>query len=182
MRYFGANSVTEYNIAYKYFSIVTMIWGILTTPIWSAVTDAYTKDDFGWINRTINKFFKLFLIFSLGGCVMLLASPLVFKIWIGDKVSIPFMLSVAVLIYCIVIMFSNIFVYVLNGIGKLKVQTYACTFSPILYLGVFFLCSKTFNLGVYSVIIAAILANFNGLFLAPIQCRKLLKTNKNDFK
>lgn len=175
MRYFGANSVTEYNIAYKYFSVITMIWGILTTPIWSAVTDAYTKQDYRWINKTIRKFFKLFILFSLGGIIMLLASPIVYHLWIGNKVTIAFLLSAAVLLYNIVVMFSNIFVLVLNGIGELKVQTYTCLVSPLLYLGIFFFCAKVLNFGVYSVIIAAILANFNGLILAPIQCRKFFK-------
>lgn len=175
MRYFGANSVTQYNIAYKYFSVITMIWGILTTPIWSAVTDAYAKRDYEWICITIIKFFKIFLLFSFFGMIMLSISPLVYKIWIGDKVDIAFMLSAAILLYSLATMFSNIFVFVLNGIGKLKVQTYACLFSPIVYLAVFFLCTEEFKLGIYSVIIAAILANFNGLIFAPIQCYNFLQ-------
>ena len=182
IRYYGAVSVTQYNIAYKYFSIMTMIWGIITAPLWAAVTDAYTKGDFGWINRTIHKFLKLFILFSSCGILMLLVSPFVYKIWIGDKVSIAFMLSTAILVYNIVTMFSNIFVYVLNGIGDLKVQTYACIFSPILYLGVFFLCTKELNVGIYSVIIASILANYNGLILAPIQCKKVLNNNMSKDK
>lgn len=37
-----------------------MVWGILTTPIWVAVTDAITHQDYNWIRRTKNKF----LVFS----------------------------------------------------------------------------------------------------------------------
>lgn len=179
MRYFGALSVTEYNVAYKYFSVVTMIWGILTTPVWSAVTDAYTKGDIGWITRMINKFIRFFILFSLGGLVLLVISPIFYKIWLGDKVTITFMLSTAVLIYNMALMFSQLFVLVLNGIGKIKVQTYASIFSPILFLMIFFLCAKELNIGVYSVIIASIIANYNGLILAPIQCRKLIKRANN---
>lgn len=175
MRYFGAVSVTEYNIAYKYFSVITMIWGILTTPVWSAVTDAYTNGDIGWITRTINKFLKTFVLFSIGGLIMLVISPIIYKIWLEDKVTITFMLSTAVFVYNITFMFSQIFILVLNGIGDLKVQTYASMFSPILYLITFFLCAKGLNLGVYSAIIASILSNYNGLILAPIQYRKLIK-------
>lgn len=174
IRYFGATSVTEYNIAYKYFSILAMIWGILNAPIWAAVTDALAKNDYCWINNTIKKFLRLFLLFSLGGFLMLLISPYIYKIWIGDKVSISFGLSVAVLIYNIVIMFGGIFVAVINGSGKLKVQMYACMISPFIYLGCFFLCTDVLQWGIYSVIIAAIIANFNGLLLAPLQCKSLI--------
>lgn len=179
IRYFGATSVTEYNIAYKYFSVLTMIWGIFTTPIWAAVTDASAKNDFGWIKRTIQKFMKLLIVFTLGGLVMLVISPFAYHIWIGNKVSIDFLLSAAVLIYCLATMISGIFVAVVNGSGKLKVQMYACVVSPIIYLGIFFLCASYLNIGVYSIIIASIIANYNGLILAPIQCRKMLNVNKS---
>ena len=40
-RILGPDSVTLYNVAYKYVSIVNMIAIIILTPIWSAFTDAY---------------------------------------------------------------------------------------------------------------------------------------------
>lgn len=177
IRYFGAVSVTEYNIAYKYFSILTMGWGILNTPVWAAVTDAITKGDYVWIQNAINKFLKLFLLFTLVGILMLIVSPWVYKIWIGDKVNIVFLLSLSLLVYNVVIMFGGIFIAVVNGSGQLKIQMYACLISPIVYLCCFFLCTKAFNWGIYSVIIASIVANFNGIVLAPIQCRKMINNN-----
>ena len=42
----GPESVTSYNIAYKYISVLWMLWSIMTTPIWAAVTDAVTKNDY----------------------------------------------------------------------------------------------------------------------------------------
>ena len=174
IRYFGAVSVTEYNIAYKYFSILTMGWGILNTPVWAAVTDAITKGDYVWIQNAINKFLKLFVLFTLAGILMLIVSPWVYKIWIGDKVNIVFLLSFSVLVYNVVIMFGGIFIAVVNGSGQLKIQMYACLISPIVYLSCFFLCTKAFNWGIYSVIIASVVANFNGIVLAPIQCRQMI--------
>ena len=72
-------------------------------------------------------------------------------------------------------MFSGIFVAVVNGSGQLKIQMYACLFSPILYLVCFFLFTKVFDCGILSVIMAAIIANYNGLILAPMQCKSMLK-------
>ena len=175
MRYLGANSVTEYNIVYKYFSVLAMLWGILNAPIWSAVTDALTKKDYDWIRRMVRKFIKYFIVFSFGGVLMLIISPWVYDIWIGNKVSIAFTLSAAVLLYNIFIMFGGIFIAVVNGSGKLKIQMYACLISPFVYLFTFYVCSSIMHLGIYSVIIAAIVANFNGLILAPMQCHKLLR-------
>ena len=175
MRYFGAVSVTEYNIAFKYFSIMAMAWGILNTPVWAAVTDAIAKDDYVWIKNVIEKFLKLWLLFVVGGVVMLLASPWVYDFWVGDKVTIAFTLSAALLLYNVLNMFSGIFIAVVNGSGQLKIQMYACLFSPILYLACFFLFTKVFDCGILSVIMAAIIANYNGLILAPMQCKRMLK-------
>lgn len=176
MRYFGAVSVTEYNIAYKYFSILSMAWGILTVPVWTAVTDAIAKDDYLWIKNTVKEFLRIFALFCGVGILMLLVSPLVYKYWIGNKVDIAFLLSVAVLVYNVVMMYGGIFVTVLNGCGQLKVQMYACLVSPFVYIGCFFLCTNIFNWGIYSIIVAAIIANFNGTILAPIQCWKMIKS------
>lgn len=175
IRYFGAVSVTEYNIAYKYLSVLYMVWGIMLAPIWAATTDAMAKGEYTWMQHTINKFLKAFLLFTIIGILMVVISPWIYDIWIGDKVTIPLLLSVAVLIYNLAIMYGGIFVSILNGCGILKVQMLACIISPVIYLGIFFLCTKLFNVGIYSVVIASIIANFNGLLLAPIQCHHLLR-------
>ena len=39
----GPAEVTPYNIAFKYFSIIMIVFAIILRPMWSSVTDAYTK-------------------------------------------------------------------------------------------------------------------------------------------
>ena len=72
-------------------------------------------------------------------------------------------------------MFGSVFVSILNGAGQLNLQMYSCLVSPIVFLGVFYICNQILELGVVSVIIASILSNFNGFLIAPIQCRIYLK-------
>lgn len=178
MRYFGAEDVTAYNIAYKYFNIAFMVWGILTVPIWAAVTDAITKGDYAWIRKTVNKYLKILFLFTAASVVMLILSPFAYQIWVGDSVSVAFGISLWVMLYNIAMMFSNIFVSVLNGASILKTQTIACIISPIVFLAVcMFLISEGFK--VESIMIAAIIANFNGLILAPIQYKIFIK-NKHE--
>lgn len=179
LRYIGATEVTAYNIAYKYISVVWMVWSIMTTPIWAAVTDAVAKGDFTWIKNTQRHYLKLLILFTIGGVFMVILSPLVYKIWIGDKVSISPILSVFVFIYIWVMMFGNIFVSILNGAGKLNLQMYSCLVSPLVYFGIFFFCCHVLKFGVISVLIASILSNFNGFLIAPLQCRYYLKNVLN---
>jgi Na+-driven multidrug efflux pump len=74
-------------------------------------------------------------------------------------------------------MFGNLFVNIINGSGQLKVQTIASLFSPFVFLAVCYVLIKQ-QIGVQAVLIAAIISNFNGLILAPLQCYYLVKPTK----
>lgn len=41
--YLTPSDVTNYNISYKYFSIITILNNIVCLPLWSAFTEAYFK-------------------------------------------------------------------------------------------------------------------------------------------
>jgi len=181
MRNYGADEVTSYNIAYKYFNVLYMIWGIMMTPIWAAVTDAAAREEYGWIKNMQRKYLFVFGMLSLAGFFMLVVSHWVYDMWVGDKVSISFMLSLWVLIYNIVLMFGSIYVQILNGLGRLNLQTIACCVSPLVFLGVTWVLVDR-GVGVYAILIASVIANFNGFILAPIQCysflSKAIRTNR----
>jgi O-antigen/teichoic acid export membrane protein len=186
LRYYGANDVTAYNVSYRYFSVLNMGWSILIAPLWVAVTDAVTNKEFSWIRNVEKKYTLLWLTSFVFGAIMLYASSFVYHIWVGDKVSIPFTLSFWILIYNLQFMFAYIFVSILNGAGILKVQMYSSLVSPLLFLGLCYYFISN-NLGVHYIIIAAILSNFNGIILAPIQCYfkfrvKNTQTNLDEIK
>ena len=103
--------------------------------------------------------------------LMLFAAPTAYDLWIGDKVSVSFGLSLWNMIYFLVLMFGGIYVSILNGVGLLRVQTIASLISPVVFLVV---CYALIQHGyaVYSVLVAAVVANFNGYLLAPIQFYK----------
>lgn len=177
IRYFGAGDVTEYNIAYKYFNVPFLLWATIITPVWAAVTDAIAKDDYEWISGMVQKYLKYLLIFVVAELLLLLLSNVFYNIWIGDKVNVHFDISLWMMIFNVVMMFGSIFVNVLNGAGILRVQVLACIISPLVFIALFVLF-KNMGWGVKSIIIASIIANFNGLILAPVQCSHWLKTKR----
>lgn len=174
IRNFGPADVTEYNIAYKYFSILTMVWGIMTAPIWSAVTDAMAKREFIWVKSMARKYLRTFLLFLILAPIMLLLSTPMYNLWVGESINIPFALSFWVMVFNLVTMFGSLYVNILNGAGILKTQTIACCISPLIFLGVTYLLINA-GCGVYSILIGSIVANFNGIIIAPIQVYHLLK-------
>ena len=169
---FGPESVTPYNIAYRYFSLVPMAMNLILAPMWSATTDAYTKGDFDWIKRTMKSVKKVLTAFSCGIIVMIAISNYIYRIWIGSEVQIPFMLSFMTGIYVCILVWSLAYSNFINGFGKLYLQTIntivvALLFVPICY-------SFGIKFGIVGLLTGMCILNISGLILNHIQFDKLI--------
>jgi O-antigen/teichoic acid export membrane protein len=178
-RNFGPTDVTSYNIVFKYFGILNMIFIIFLTPFWSASTEAYMKNDIQWIKNGIKKYTQLNILLIIAGCIMLIFSDTLYRLWLGKgTVNIDFYLSFWGFLYFSLTMFSGKYVYFLNGINALRIQFLASIVSPFIYIVVSILLIKYYHMGVYSLFIAAIIANFNGYILSPLQYYLVIHRNK----
>lgn len=176
---FGTSDVTNYNIVYKYFGTLNMVYVIFLTPFWSASTEAYLKNDVSWIKNAIKKYNRLGILLLLTGIVMLLFSGKVYELWLGKgTVNIAFSLSLWGLVYFIVTIFAGTYVYFLNGINALRIQFLASILSPFIYIAVSILLIRYYRMGVYSLFVASIIANFNGFILSPLQYHMVVYKNK----
>jgi O-antigen/teichoic acid export membrane protein len=174
-RNFGTGDVTSYNIVFKYFGVMNMIFTIFLTPFWSASTEAYYKNDIEWIRNGIKKYNQLNILMIIGGLVMLIFSDTVYRLWLGEgKVNISFSLSLWGFLYYNVSMFGGKYVNFLNGISALRIQFLSCIISPFLYVLIAMLLIKHYHMGVYALFIASIIANVNGFLLAPIQYYQII--------
>ncbi|MCH7402646.1 MATE family efflux transporter [Belliella kenyensis] len=170
VRNFLAEDVVAYNIAYKFFGILNMVFAIFLTPFWSASTEAFMKKDFAWIKSSIKKYNLLIIAFIGVGLVMVLVSDYIYKLWLGDElVNIPKSLSVWAYIFFICYMFGNTYVSFLNGISALRLQFWASLISPVVYILIAIYLIQVLGLGVHALFIAAVIANLNGVLLAPFQ-------------
>ncbi len=121
-RILGPEAVTTYNIPFRLFSFVSMLFAIIIMPYWSAFTDAYAKKDMDWIKTNIKKLRIFWLGLSLLGAVVFVISGFLYKVWIHNAVVVPVSLSFCVLLYIVVYMWHTLHVYFLNGIGKIRLQ------------------------------------------------------------
>lgn len=125
---FSPKEVTTFNIAYKLFSVVLMFFIMVITPFWSAFTEAYVKQDHEWIRLTLTKMNRLWMGLSIGTMLLLASSPVIYRLWLGESVVIPFTLSAAMCLYTIALIWQAIYVQFLNGIGKIRLQLYLSIF------------------------------------------------------
>ena len=136
--YCGPEQVTIYNISFKLFNLLTVAYTIILSPLWNAYTDAIVKNDYDWIKRTYKKTMKMLALSIIVGLILLAASGAFFKQWIGNSVTIPFEVSVCVLLYVCSFNFANCSAYLLNGLNKIRVQIVLSIVMTTIYLVVIY--------------------------------------------
>ena len=171
--FFSPSMVTPYQIANRYFMVAMLLFTVICVPYWSATTDAYAKNDFDWIKRsniTLNRFMLLIFLLIVG---MTACSSWVYHIWIGSKATVPFSMTVLVGLYEFVLIISTRYSFVLNGIGKLKLQLYVTTVVSVVYIPLaMFVVDKTHDINM--LLVAMCLINVPGLVVNAIQYRKVI--------
>jgi O-antigen/teichoic acid export membrane protein len=169
---FGPAEVTTFNVSFKLFSVITMIFSIIALPLWSAFTDAYARNEFGWIKTTLSKMTKVWILLIVLTIITLVSSPWIYKMWVGNSVSVPFALSAAMSSYVIVYVWQTIHVFFLNGIGKIRLQLYLVIFSGLINIPLAIFLGKKMGL-VGITLTSTLLFTFMGIIFS-IQTKKIL--------
>lgn len=164
--------VVEYNISYKYMSILTIVFNILATPLWSATTDAWEKKDLDWIKLTNRRLLKIAFLLSAVGIIMLICSSLIYTIWIHNDVDISFTTTFLLLTYSILMMLYGAYGYILNGIGKLRIQIIATLIIAISYIPLSYTLGK--YMGLSGILLAFSLSAGLNVIWSKIQFDKLM--------
>src|SRR5574344_112701 len=168
---FTPAEVTPYQISYRYYSLILLIFSIIAAPLWSATTDAYTKGDWTWIKNVMKKMHKLMLIIFLLLIIMDLISVYVYKIWVGDEITISFSFSALMSLYILILIYSTCYSNILFGIGKIRVLTVVTLFEAVIYIPIAILLGK--RCGLYGIVLALILVNSICAIKNKIQYNKL---------
>jgi len=171
---YDPTQVTIYNIAYKYFYFVVLVFNVFLTPFWSAFTDAFVKKDFRWIDNSVKRLIQIWAILSFGTIIMILFSDFAYRIWVGEGIHIPFSLSIAMGIFIMINNWNNIFAFFINGSGKIRLQFYYGIIIAIINIPLSILLAKYLNYGITGVIIATDICLIIGSIIMPIQYRKII--------
>lgn len=161
-RMFSPAEVTPYQIAYRYFSIILTLFNIISMPFWNATTDAYTRGDINWIRKSSRKLNMVIGCIFITLVLMVVISPVCYRLWVGDDVVIPIELSISTALYVFVLMVSLRYSYMLNGVNALRIQLIFTIGSTVVFLPLaWFVCSR-FNT-VTSLVLTMCFINLPGL-------------------
>jgi O-antigen/teichoic acid export membrane protein len=171
---FSPAEVTPYNIAYKYYNMVSMMFSIILTPFWSAYTEAYTHGDVDWIRRTITVLKRIWYLMAFVLVLLSLGADTFYRLWVGSSITIPWPISVSMGGYMLMIAWCSIYVNFINGTGKIQLQFYATIIGSVVNIPLAIVFVKYFHLGLAGVILAPSLGLLPLCFLWPIQVNKIL--------
>lgn len=155
--YVDPAEAASYNTAFTYFGAIVIFNTLMMMPLTAAVTDAYIKEDYGWMKGIMKKIRKVSVGLSLLSIVILLISPIVFKLWIGDKLYISWLLRIFMTIYFVLNIWTTPYSSFISGVGKMNVAMVSSVFKIIAYIPVAILLVST--LGTCGIMLAIIIIN-----------------------
>lgn len=169
----GPESVTTYNIAYKFFNLLAIGYLVFISPMWNAYTDAYVKQDFNWIEKAFKSALKIWLFTEFAGIIMLIVSQYFYLFWVGKAVHVPFMVSLSVFLYISFFNLNNCVTYLLNGLNKIYIQIITSITATFIYLTIMFVWGKNMNIQEIVFYMSAAYGTMTAIHF--YQCRKLIK-------
>lgn len=172
---FGPEEVTDYNIVYRYFSILITAFGVIMAPFWTAFTDAYQKKDYIWLQRTTRILFLLVGFSAVGAMLLFLVSNDVYRLWIDENIVISNILSALMAFYAVILSFHNVVSFFSNGTGKVKIQLYASVMAAIFNLPLSYYCAKILQLGTSGVLVGTIICILFLDFFLFLQYKRIIQ-------
>ena len=168
----GPESVTEYNVVYKYISIPLMATSIIVAPFWSAFTDAYTIGDYTWMKRAYSKLLRVFFIMAAVVVLLVVFYPIAFKYWLGDKVEIHLVMVLVVAAYVLILMWNTLHSALINGTGLIRISLITSLFCTIINIPLALWLGHLY--GAIGVVSSVSILNFLTASFAYIQINKII--------
>lgn len=169
-------AVTRYDIITKIYLSGEELFAILMVSLWSAVSYAAAKNEFGWIQKEKNKHLLLWGGYSCGVIVVSFLLNWIVSIWIGDD-SIQYDLLTILLFagYNIITSFGAIYVNITNGIGRLGIQTVFAILGAVINIPLSVFFARTCNYGAFGVKLATFICILIPNIIIPIDVTLFLR-------
>ena len=122
-RYAGPESVVQYQIYYRLFSLGSMVFTLALTPVWSAVSRAVAQGDHPWL-RSLYRRLRVLSVFGVC-CEFLLIVFLqwLIDLWLGDAaIRVNYGHALLFAAFGGTMLVQGALSTIANGMGKLNIQ------------------------------------------------------------
>lgn len=171
-RELGPESVTEYNVANKYFNIAYSLMLIILTPFWSAFTDAFHKKDFVWM-RKVKRMLESFWLCEIAVVIlMVIIAPRFYDLWVGDSVSVDSRLTIGMALFTLSQSIGAVYMNLINGVGTVRIQLAVYLFFAFISWPLMQYACRAF--GIIGILVAPTMLYIVQALLGKIQMEKIL--------
>lgn len=175
-QFFGPSDVTTFSLAVRYMSITSMVYLMFLAPFLTAFTEAYTKNETGWIKNILHRINQIWLLISLATVGLIFLQKVFFRFWVGNAVTVPLTLTIGLALSGIIASWGATYSLFLNSIGKLRIQIYLLGIQAILFIPLSLLFYRL-GLGLVSTVVAQIIFNVSNAWFMTIQYKKIITQN-----
>jgi O-antigen/teichoic acid export membrane protein len=172
----GSAYVSEYNIVYKLFSIITIGFSMIVTPYWSAFTSAYFRKDKKWITKSLKKLNLILIPLILLISILIIFYQPILDLWLNKnsniKPNIFFVIFIG--LFTIISIWNNIYSYFLNGINNTSLQTKTAILGAILNVVLSYFFVTKLQIGLNGIVLAMILSLTPFAILGPILTKRII--------
>lgn len=171
----GPEYVTQYDVVFKVFNLISAVHMLISTPLWSAYTDAYHRCDMAWIKRMLHKQLLIFIGIIAAICLMgLLIKPII-ALWIGHEMPVSQSLVTSIGLFFLVSTWNNIYAMFVNGVGKIKLQLYTAVVAMVINIPLAIYFVKWLDLGLSGVVLANVVSLSLSAIALPIQVNQIIR-------
>jgi O-antigen/teichoic acid export membrane protein len=179
---FGPKYVTQYEIIFKLFSVITIIHTLISAPLWTAYTDAFQRDDVKWIKLMIRKQITIFIGIVVSAIVLSIFAGSIIKLWIGNDFVVSDSLIVVMAIFVIIYTWNGVYAMFINGVGDIKIQLYISIIAMVINIPLTILLTKYYGFGLNGVVLSNIISLMFAAVILPIQVRRIINKKENRIK
>lgn len=170
----GTEMVVTYQIYNRLFTLIGTLFTLALTPVWSAVTKAFSENNYIWIKKLYRVLMKLaligiFLEFSL---IFFLQS--IINFWLSDNyIQVNYFYAVIFATSGSVFIWNGMLSSIANGFGELRTQSILFTIGAILKIPMAWFFVKTLDSWI-GVVLADIIAMSLYCIIQPIWLKRYL--------
>lgn len=172
-QFYGPEAVSEFHVARTIFNLPIMAIGLFTGPLVPLVTREFARSNLLWIQEALKKSLLFAVVISLGTLLLIVISPWIYEVWLGEKIDVSYELSVYVGIYTIISVLVNPLSAFINAIGKINILVWLAPVGIAIFIGGCFLFDPLFN-NVSAIIFSLTLTTTIGLIVEPIVLKRYL--------
>jgi O-antigen/teichoic acid export membrane protein len=172
---YGSEKVVPFSIASKVYLNLLFIFYIIITPFWSAFTESYFKKDYPWLVRSFKKTILIYLAFVIISTLCFFLMDDIVLFWVGDSVSIPKDINLALYIYSLIMGWNGIFTYFLNGLNLINSQFKISIIHILTNIPLCIFLARYFEMGVPGLIWGTCISLLIISVIIPIQVFKVIK-------